>query len=69
MAAALKSSLTSWQTRSLPEVEGSYTYLEALALWIRSGDKVASVPVLAVGGVLADGQKVLEEEDLCRGES
>ena len=69
IVATLKSSLAAWQTRPLGELEVVYTYLDALALRVRSGGKVVSVPVLAVVGVLADGQKVLLELDLCGGES
>jgi len=69
IVATLKHSLEVWQTRPLGDLEIVYTYLDALALRVRSGGKVVSVPVLAVVGVLADGQKVLVELDLCGGES
>ena len=69
IVATLKSSLAAWQTRPLGDLEVVYAYLDALALRVRSGGKVVSVPVLAVVGVLADGQKVLLELDLCGGES
>jgi putative transposase len=69
IVATLKSSLAAWQTRPLGELEVVYAYLDALALRVRSGGKVVSVPVLGVVGVLADGQKVLLELDLCGGES
>jgi putative transposase len=36
---------------------------------VRTGGKVVRVPVLAVVGVLADGQKMLLKLDLCGGES
>src|SRR5713101_7630611 len=65
----LKSSLAAWQTRPLGDLEVVYAYLDALALRVRSGGKVVRVPVLAVVGVLANGQKVLVELDLCGGES
>ena len=65
----LKSGLEAWQVRPLGDLELVYTYLDALMLRVRSGGKVVSVPVLAVVGVLADGQKVLVEVDLCGGES
>ena len=67
--ATLKSGLETWQTRPLADLEVVYAYLDALALRVRSGSKVVSVPVLAVVGVLADAQKVLVEVDLCGGES
>jgi transposase-like protein len=69
IVATLKSSLAAWQTRPLGDLEVVYAYLDALALRVRSGGKVVRVPVLAVVGVLADGQKVLVELDLCGGES
>ena len=69
IVATLKSSLAVWQTRPLGDLEVIYAYLDALALRVRSGGKVVRVPVLAVVGVLADGQKVLVELDLCGGES
>ena len=69
IVATLKSSLEAWQRRPLVDLEVVYAYLDALALRVRSGGKVVSVPVLAVVGVLADGQKVLVELDLCGGES
>jgi putative transposase len=69
IVATLKSSLEAWQTRPLDDLEVVYAYLDALALRVRSGGKVVRVPVLAVVGVLADGQKVLVELDLCGDES
>jgi putative transposase len=69
IVATLKSSLEAWQRRPLGDLEVVYAYLDALALRGRSGGKVVGVPVLAVVGVLADGQKVLVELDLCGGES
>jgi len=69
IVATLKSSLEAWQRRPLDDLEVVYVYLDALALRVRSGGKVVSVPVLAVVGVLANGQKVLVELDLCGGES
>jgi transposase-like protein len=67
IVATLKSSLEAWQRRPLGDLEVVYAYLDALALRGRSGGKVVGVPVLAVVGVLADGQKVLVELDLCGG--
>jgi mutator family transposase len=69
IVATLKSSLEAWQRRPLSDLEVVYTYLDALALRVRSEGKVVRVPVWAVVGVLADGQKVLVELDLCGGES
>ncbi len=61
--------LAAWQTRPLGDLEVVYAYLDALALRVRSRGKVVRVPVSAVVGVLADGQKGLVELDLCGGES
>ena len=61
--------MDAWQTRPLGNIEVVYAYLDALALRVRSGGKVVRVPVLAAVGVLADGQKVLVELDLCGGGS
>jgi putative transposase len=69
IVATLQSSLAAWQARPLGDLEYVYLYLDALALRVRSGGKVVSLPVLAVMGVRADGQKVLVELDLCGGES
>ena len=69
IVATLTSSLAAWQARPLGDLELVYVYLDALALRVRSGGKVVSLPVLAVVGVRADGQKVLVELDLCGGES
>ena len=69
IVATLKSSLEGWPRRPVDDLEVVYVYLDALALRVRSGGKVVSVPVLAVVGVLADGRKVLVELDLCGGES
>ena len=46
---------------------GGFAYLDALTLRVRSAGKVVSAPVLAVVGVLADGQKVLLTLELCSG--
>src|SRR6185295_20370379 len=67
--ATLKGGLEAWRKRSLADVDVIYLYLDAFALRVRSGGKVASVPVLGVVGVLADGRKQLLALDLCAGES
>ncbi len=69
IVATLTSSLAAWQARPLGDLELVYAYLDAVALRVRSGGKVVRLPVLAVVGVRADGQKVLVELDLCGGES
>jgi putative transposase len=67
--ATLKDGLEAWRKRSLADVDVIYLYLDAFALRVRSGGKVASAPVLGVVGVLADGRKQLLALDLCAGES
>ena len=67
IVATLKGSLDAWLTQSLAEREVVYAYLDALMLRVRSAGKVVSAPVLAVVGVLADGQKVLLTLELCSG--
>src|SRR5262245_7664005 len=67
--ATLKDGLEAWRKRSLADVDVIYLYLDAFALRVRSGGKVASVPVLGVVGVLADGRKELLALDLCAAES
>ena len=46
-----------------------YLYLDGFFLRVRSAEKVVSVPVLGVVGVLADGSKQLLALELCGGES
>src|SRR5712691_4209443 len=65
----LKADLDAWLRQPLAELEPVMLYLDALALRVRSGGKVVSVPVLAVVGVLADGHKRLLTLELCGGES
>ena len=63
---------TSWEAltkRSLAELDVAYVYLDAIALRVRTGGKVASVPVLAAVAVLADGQKQLVALEMCGSES
>jgi putative transposase len=67
--ATLKDGLEAWRRRSLADVDIIYLYLDAFALRVRSGGKVASAPVLGVVGVLADGRKQLLALDLCARES
>jgi len=67
VVATLKGSLDAWLTQPLADREGVYAYLDALMLRVRSAGKVVSAPVLAVVGVLADGQKVLLTLELCSG--
>jgi transposase-like protein len=44
-------------------------YLDAIALRVRSGGKVVSLPVLAVVAIRTDGQKQLVALECCGGES
>ena len=67
IVATLKGSLDVWLTQPLAEREVVFAYLDALMLRVRSAGKVVSAPVLAVVGVLADGQKVLLTLELCSG--
>lgn len=69
VVSTLKADLDAWLRQPLDELEPVMLYLDALALRVRSGGKVVSVPVLAVVGVLADGQKRLLTLELCGGES
>ncbi len=65
----LRSAWETWTKRSLAELDVAYVYLDAIALRVRTGGKVASVPVLAAVAVLADGQKQLVALELCGSES
>ncbi len=69
LVTTLKADLDAWLRQSLDELDPIMLYLDALALRVRSGGKVVSVPVLAVVAVLADGQKRLLTLELCGGES
>jgi transposase-like protein len=65
----LRQGLEAWQQRSLADVELAYLYLDAIALRVRMGGRVTSVPVLVALGVLADGSKQLLGMELCTSES
>src|SRR6266542_4016263 len=67
IVATLKGSLDAWLTQPLAERAVVYTYLAAPMLCVRSPGKVVTAPVVALGGVLADGQKVLLTLELCSG--
>jgi len=54
---------------SLAELELAYLYLDAIALRVRMGQRVVSVPVLVALGVLADGSKQLLAMEMCTSES
>ena len=65
----LRQGLDTWPQRSLADVELAYLYLDAIALRVRMGRRVTSVPVLVALGVLADGSKQLLGMELCTSES
>ncbi len=69
LVTTLKADLDAWLQQPLDELDPVMLYLDALALRVRSGGKVVSVPVLAVVAVLADGHKRLLTLELCGGES
>ena len=57
IVATLKDGLTAWTARPLADVDLVDLYLDAVCVRVRSAGKVASVPVLTAGAVLADGRK------------
>jgi transposase-like protein len=65
----LREGLEAWQERPLADVELAYLYLDAIALRVRMGQRVTSVPVLVALGVLADGSKQLLAMEMCTSES
>jgi transposase-like protein len=65
----LKADLAAWQTRPLANLTVVYLYLDALALRVRTGGKVVSVPILTAVAVLADGTKQLVALEQCGSES
>jgi transposase-like protein len=65
----IKTDFDAWRQESLADLNVPYLYLDAIALRIRSGRKVTSLPVLAAVGVLADGTKRLLSLEACGGES
>jgi len=69
IVATLRQGLEAWQQRSLADVELAYLYLDAIALRVRMGQRVTSVPVLVALGVLADGSKQLLAMEMCTSES
>ena len=69
IVATLRSELDAWQERPLGQVELAYLYLDAIALRVRIGQRVVSVPVLVALGVLADGSKQLLAMELVTSES
>jgi putative transposase len=65
----LKDGLEAWRTRTLADLDAVYIYLDGFALRVHSAERVISVPVLGVVGVLPDGHKHLLALELCGGES
>lgn len=66
---SIKTDFDAWRQESLADLNVPYLYLDAIALRIRSGRKVTSLPVLAAVGVLADGTKRLVSLEACGSES
>jgi putative transposase len=66
---SIRTDFDAWRQESLAELNVPYLYLDAIALRIRSGRKVTSLPVLAAVGVLADGTKRLLSLEACGSES
>jgi transposase-like protein len=65
----LKAAFDAWKKRPLDALDVSYIYLDAIALKIRSGRKVVSMPVLAAVVVLTNGDKQLVSLEACSSES
>jgi transposase-like protein len=65
----LKAELETWRTRPLTKLDVFGLYLDAIALRVRSGGKVVSIPVLGIVAILTDGEKQLLALELCSGES
>jgi putative transposase len=66
---SIRTDLENWREQSLADLNVPYLYLDAIALRIRSGRKVTSLPVLAAVAVLADGEKRLLCLEQCGSES
>jgi transposase-like protein len=65
----LRSSLETWQKRSLGDLDVVYLYLDAIALRVRVAGKVTSMPVLAAVTIWSDGTKQLMSLGMCSSES
>ena len=65
----IKSDLETWRQQSLADLNVPYLYLDAIALRVRAAGKVTSLPLLAAGGVLANGEKRLLSLEACGSES
>ena len=64
-----KGEMEAWRKQSLAELDVAYLYLDAIALRVRLGSRVTSVPVLAGVVVLSDGNKRLVSLEMCGSES
>lgn len=69
VVATLKGEMEAWRTQSLAGLDVLYAYLDAIALRVRAGGKVTSIPVLAAVAVLLDGSKRLVDLEACGSES
>lgn len=69
VVATLRSEWENWRTRPLHDLDVVYVYLDAIALKIRSANKVTSLPVLVAIAVLANGSKQLLGMTVCGTES
>jgi putative transposase len=69
VVSTIRTDFDDWRKESLAELNVPYLYLDAIALRIRSGRKVTSLPVLAAVAVLADGTKRLLSLESCGSES
>lgn len=65
----LKAAFDAWKKRPLDALDISYVYLDAIALKVRSGRKVVSMPVLVAVVVLTNGDKQLVSLEACSSES
>lgn len=65
----LKASLDAWRKEQLKPLEVVYLYLDAIALKVRCGGKVTSLPTLVAVAVLASGVKQLLNLEVCSSES
>ena len=69
IVATFKGEMDAWRKQSLAELDVAYLYLDAIALRVRLGGRVTSVPVPAGVVVLSDGNKRLVSLEMCGSES
>jgi transposase-like protein len=65
----LKEYFEAWRTMPLAGLRIAYLYLDGIYVRVRCGGKTRSLPVLAVVGIKADGEKMLLALELRGGES